>query len=173
MTLQQQVETRAAASSVHYHALLDPLWIALIISCLFLLLLAVSCGWLRLKGSPLIVQLGAMTYPLYLMHQNIGFMPMNHLYRHLEKHLLLLLAIILMLALAYAVHHWIERPYAFKLKTYLRRILLLDKSWLSSRQGTSGGLTVNFFRISSIQPAAHGFGRHRLGEVIALGIVAA
>jgi len=86
----QQAEARAAIYSLHYHALLDARWIALIISCLFMLLLVISCGWLRLRGSLLIVQLGAMTYPLYLMHQNIGFMLMNHLYRHLEKHLLTL-----------------------------------------------------------------------------------
>lgn len=132
----QQAEARAAIYSLHYQALLDPRWIALIISAMFLLLLAISCGWLRLRGSLLIVQLGAMTYPLYLMHQNIGFMLMNHLYRHLEKHVLLLLAIIVMLSLAYAVHHWIEQPYSAKLKTHLRRILLLDKSWLSGKQET-------------------------------------
>ena len=59
---------------------------------------------------------GALTYPLYLLHQNIGFMLFNLAYPTLNRHIVLWGTLGLMLALSYAVHVFIERRYSPALK---------------------------------------------------------
>lgn len=53
---------------------------------------------------------GALTYPLYLIHQNIGYMVFNSAFPAVNPHLLLWGTIALMLGAAYVVHVRVERP---------------------------------------------------------------
>lgn len=69
---------------------------------------------------------GAVSYPLYLLHQNIGYLVFNRLYPAFNPHLLLWGTIGLIIAAAYAVHALVERRLASKMKaaltaTFLRR----------------------------------------------------
>ena len=55
---------------------------------------------------------GALTYPLYLIHQNIGFMIFNAAYPAINTHVLFWGTVLLMLGTAYAVHVLIERRFS-------------------------------------------------------------
>lgn len=62
---------------------------------------------------------GAISYPLYLLHQNIGYIIFNHLYPALPPHLLVYGTVLFVIAAAYAVHVVIERRLSSRLKIML------------------------------------------------------
>lgn len=59
---------------------------------------------------------GALTYPLYLIHQNIGFMIFNAAFPVINKHFLFWGTLLLVLGTAYAVHVLVERKFSPSLK---------------------------------------------------------
>ncbi|WP_438660209.1 acyltransferase family protein [Pseudomonas sp.] len=63
--------------------------------------------------------LGALTYPLYLIHQMIGFMIFNIAYPAVNPHLLLWGTIALMIAASHVIHKKIETPIARFMKKLL------------------------------------------------------
>jgi peptidoglycan/LPS O-acetylase OafA/YrhL len=71
--------------------------------------------------------LGALTYPLYLVHQAIGYVIFNHLYPGLNPHLLLWGTVGLMTAIAYLVNLHVEQRYAGAFKRQL------NDGWASLR----------------------------------------
>jgi peptidoglycan/LPS O-acetylase OafA/YrhL len=62
---------------------------------------------------------GAVSYPLYLIHQNIGYLIINHLYPKVSPHILLGGTLIFVLVAAYFVHRLVEQRLSLKLKTLL------------------------------------------------------
>ena len=62
---------------------------------------------------------GAVSYPLYLLHQNIGYLVFNRFYPTINAHLLFWGMIAAVLGAAYAVHVLVERRFAARMKTYL------------------------------------------------------
>lgn len=66
--------------------------------------------------------LGALTYPLYLLHQMIGFMIFNIAYPAVNAHLLLWSTIVLMVGGSYMLHKKIEAPMA----SYLKKLLSMS-----------------------------------------------
>lgn len=91
-----------------FHSDISPYIIGATIVVFYLLMLLVSCKKLQAINSSGFVKIGMLTYPLYLIHQHIGFIIFNHLYLYLNKYLLLSGVIILMLALAYLLSDRIE-----------------------------------------------------------------
>jgi peptidoglycan/LPS O-acetylase OafA/YrhL len=59
---------------------------------------------------------GALTYPLYLIHQEIGFEIITRLSRHLAPYPTVAVTLAVMLTAAYALHRFVERPLAPLLK---------------------------------------------------------
>ncbi|MHC8344591.1 acyltransferase family protein [Pseudomonas sp. RT6P73] len=66
--------------------------------------------------------LGALTYPLYLLHQMIGFMIFNIAYPAVNPHLLLWGTMALMIGASYIIHKQIETPIA----RLMKKLLLLS-----------------------------------------------
>jgi peptidoglycan/LPS O-acetylase OafA/YrhL len=66
---------------------------------------------------------GALTYPLYLLHQNIGYITFHQLHGQVNHHVLLWGTVLGMIGLAYAVHKGIEKPLAPRLKKAMDRLL--------------------------------------------------
>jgi peptidoglycan/LPS O-acetylase OafA/YrhL len=62
---------------------------------------------------------GAISYPLYLLHQNIGYLVFNRFYPALNAHVLLWATIIAVLGAAYGVHALVERRSASRMKIFL------------------------------------------------------
>lgn len=67
--------------------------------------------------------LGALTYPLYLVHQHLGYLVFHHLGPYFNKYLLLGGLLGLMLSLAYLVHALVEKPFAKPLGAHVNRWL--------------------------------------------------
>jgi peptidoglycan/LPS O-acetylase OafA/YrhL len=64
----------------------------------------------RLAPSAFILMAGGLTYPLYLLHQHIGYVAINALAPRLGAWSAVLAAILLMLLLSWAVWRFVERP---------------------------------------------------------------
>lgn len=103
----------------------DPAIIGLVVSTFFVAFAVVATGRAASLGRPAFVAIGALTYPLYLLHQNIGFMLFNFFALYVPRYVLLVAVTLLMIGLAYSVHHWIEERYAWHLKRLIMRVLLL------------------------------------------------
>ena len=75
--------------------------------------------WLE-RGGDGWIALGAITYPLYLLHQKVGYLTLIALEPHVGRWMALLATVAFVLTLAWSVHRWIERP----LNGLLRRWLI-------------------------------------------------
>ncbi|SCG44016.1 acyltransferase family protein [Micromonospora inositola] len=99
---------------------------ALVLALFFALMAAVALGWLRLDWKWLSVA-GALTYPLYLIHQYIGGTVLAEL-ADLPYLPLRLGLIVVMLVAAWCIHRFVERPAARLMRPALvRAIGALDR----------------------------------------------
>jgi peptidoglycan/LPS O-acetylase OafA/YrhL len=100
-----------------------PAWPAiLLLAGCFALVTAVALGRLnRVRGRWLVV-LGATTYPLYLLHLDLGG-PLLHAWQwHVPPPLLVTVVTAAMVGLAWLVHRYVERPLAPRMAHALRRL---------------------------------------------------
>lgn len=67
--------------------------------------------------------LGALTYPLYLIHQNIGYMLFDQLYLSINPHLLFWGTLGLMLILAYGIYAVFEKCLTRQIRQILEQVL--------------------------------------------------
>lgn len=120
-----QSNKAVAGMAVHYGTEVSA-WVAGgLITLSFGVMLLVALGMTGGFGRRRWVAVGALTYPLYLIHQNIGYIVFNRAYPALDVHLLLWGVLAVMLATAWLVHVAVERRLAPPLKRGLER--LLDK----------------------------------------------
>jgi peptidoglycan/LPS O-acetylase OafA/YrhL len=94
-----------------------------IISVFFAILFLVSTRRTGRLGKRKWVTVGALTYPLYLIHQYIGFMIFHIAYPAVNSHVLLWSTVLLMLGAAYLINVSIEQRYSTLLKNALNRAL--------------------------------------------------
>lgn len=85
----------------------------------FLLVGAVALGWLSWVRGRWVVALGATTYPLYLLHLDIGGAILNRLQWTVPPALLVTVVAAAMIVLAWLVHRYVERPLAALMKSVL------------------------------------------------------
>ena len=64
----------------------------------------------------LFLKLGALTYPLYLIHENIGYIILNTFNHYINKYLLLIMLVSLMIFIAYMINIYFENRYLSKIK---------------------------------------------------------
>ncbi len=95
--------------------------VAAIITVFFAVMMLVSLGRTGWFGRRRWMLAGALTYPLYLLHQHIGFMIFNVAYPQVNPHVLLWGAIAGALLSAYAVHVLVERRFCPPMKGALER----------------------------------------------------
>lgn len=82
---------------------------------LFVLLTNVS---LSRKG--VLVFIGSISFPLYLLHQNIGYLIIRFMEQHgLRSEIWIIIPIVAMVALAWLVNNFIEKPFSERLKRLL------------------------------------------------------
>jgi peptidoglycan/LPS O-acetylase OafA/YrhL len=85
---------------------------------LMILLALGKLDWLRWPG---LMTVGALTYPLYLLHRQLGWVAIDRLHDSMPAWLLLTLVVTGALTLAWIVHRLVERPLAPKLRRGLKR----------------------------------------------------
>ncbi|MEQ1539199.1 MAG: acyltransferase, partial [Sphingorhabdus sp.] len=77
-------------------------------ACLFW---AMTHGWLGFMKHPLLLWLGAISYPLYLIHQYVGYVLIDHLTATGMSLLAATgVALVTVIALAHMLHIWVENP---------------------------------------------------------------
>ncbi|GHD09547.1 acyltransferase family protein [Tianweitania populi] len=92
----------------HYGvALEDTQLIAAVLALSAIFIATVRFGG-ALRSTPLLLAISGLTYPLYLLHQNIGYITLNCLSPLLGRWTASLVVVIAMVALAYLVFRWIE-----------------------------------------------------------------
>ncbi|MEJ1105638.1 MULTISPECIES: acyltransferase family protein [unclassified Kribbella] len=95
-----------------------PVVVAVIV-LIFAVMLAVALKLTQRLGRPWFAVLGALTYPLYLIHAHIGVIVFERLGDQVNHVLLVAATMIVMVAAAAALHRWVERPLAPRLKRVL------------------------------------------------------
>lgn len=118
----------------HYSTHMDYVVVAAIISSFFVVMLLVSLRLTGRLGSMRWVLVGAVTYPLYLLHQNFGFMVFNLYYPSVNSHLLLWGMVSIAIGMAVVVHVFVERRLSPHLKSLLRNLAV--KASLFSQRAT-------------------------------------
>lgn len=71
----------------------------------------------------LVLAVGGLTYPLYLIHQMIGYVIFNHLEGFAPPSVMILGMIIVMIAISWTIYKFIERPAQSRTKVFLSKIL--------------------------------------------------
>ncbi len=109
---------------MHYHVVLNAYVILSIIASFYLIFFMIALRKTQFINSRKFVVLGVLTYPLYLIHQNIGFMIFNYLGPYgLNKYVILSLVLALMLAAAHVIHKQIEKRYSAPLAGSLFKLV--------------------------------------------------
>ncbi|MFI9204950.1 acyltransferase family protein [Streptomyces sp. NPDC053048] len=113
---------RAQASAEGHMGHQVPQWpTAVLVTLFFLAVMAIALGWTRRANWRWLPAAGALTYPLYLLHERIGWTVIKGADGHVPRWVLLPCLVAAMLLAAWAVHRWVERPLAGKVKHGMRR----------------------------------------------------
>lgn len=100
-------------------------WICLLAVCLALAVWAAASGYLPWLRHPLLVWLGAISYPLYLVHENIGWAVQLRVIQvggSTDVSVLVALAVVLLMATA--LHRWVEQPALRAIRSHYRARLM-------------------------------------------------
>ncbi|MFI6833681.1 acyltransferase family protein [Kribbella sp. NPDC050241] len=108
---------------IRYHTEIHRPAVVAIIVVIFAVMLAVALKWTHRLGRPWFAVLGALTYPLYLVHAHIGFIVFERLGDQVNHILLVAATMLAMVGGAAALHYWVEQPLAPRLKRLLERVL--------------------------------------------------
>jgi peptidoglycan/LPS O-acetylase OafA/YrhL len=95
-----------------------------VVSLFFLIFVGVARGWFANMASPRFLILGALTYPLYLVHETIGYMIFNAT-GGWNRFLVLGVAILSVLGLASLIVQFVEKPVSRPLKARLNQLFAL------------------------------------------------
>lgn len=102
---------QATDMSTYYHAEISGTVVAGCITLFFIVFFIVSFRLVNLSRFPWLMWLGALTYPLYLVHSDIAFIAFHRVGYLANKYILLAGTIILMLTLAYLIHVLVEKRF--------------------------------------------------------------
>jgi peptidoglycan/LPS O-acetylase OafA/YrhL len=111
-----QAFKRLPGMDKHYSTTLNPYVVGGVITTFFVVMLLVTLRRTGAIGAYRWPLVGALTYPLFLLHENIGFMIFNKLYPSINPHILFWGTIAAVMATALAVHVFVERPLAGPMK---------------------------------------------------------
>lgn len=104
--------TQAREMSDFYQDVISPRITLGLITLFFGLFFLIALRKLNLSKFGWLTWLGALTYPLYLVHQHLGYLVFHHLgHSASNKYALLGGVLLLMLGLAYAIHALVEKPF--------------------------------------------------------------
>lgn len=106
-----------------FHKPHSVLTVALIITLIFILFFLIINEKLSMQKYPWLSWLGGITYPLYLLHGNIGYILFQRLERYFDKYILLIIVLVAMLLVSYLMHRFIEKAVSRKLKEQLTGLM--------------------------------------------------
>ncbi|MEV5380585.1 acyltransferase [Streptomyces nondiastaticus] len=94
---------------------------AVLLAVFFAAMAAVALGWTRRLTQRWLTTAGALTYPLYLIHERVGWLVIRRTARDVPPAVLLPALLAGMLVTAWLVHRLVERPLAGVLRRGLQR----------------------------------------------------
>lgn len=103
--------------SEHFGLDLNPVAIGTVMTSFFVMLLGLALRRTPLLRSPRWAWLGAISYPLYLIHQNVGYMLFNSIDATVNSDVLFWGVIAAAVAFALTVHIAVEKPVARPLRS--------------------------------------------------------
>ena len=118
-----QVSREAAMNSATYSVLIDKRVVAGFLTAFFVIFGLIASRKLKALSTPKYLLLGALTYPLYLIHQFAGYMLFNQLQDRMNRHFLFWSVIGIMVCTAWLVNRLVERPFAKPFQAFLQRVL--------------------------------------------------
>jgi peptidoglycan/LPS O-acetylase OafA/YrhL len=92
----------------------------IVITGIFVIMVAVALGWLNWVRGSWLTTAGALTYPLYLLHEEIGWAVIARLHDRVPKWPLVIGLVVAMLVAAWLVHRLVERPIAPRLREAMK-----------------------------------------------------
>ncbi|XLS30785.1 acyltransferase family protein [Flavobacteriaceae bacterium M23B6Z8] len=107
--------------NVMYNGIFSYTTVAILITVFYSFMFLVSLGKLQFLNKKIFLSLGVLTYPLYLIHQNIGFIALNNLNPFFNKWVLLFLLIVAMLGASFLISKYIEKPFGNYIRQSLKR----------------------------------------------------
>jgi len=99
----------------------SPVVVTIIITGFFIVMLLSAVRKMGVLGRKNWSTIGALTYPLYLIHQFVGYMIFNHFYSFTNIHVLFFGTILLMILMAYAINKLVEEPVSSRLYYLMRK----------------------------------------------------
>ncbi|MFJ6940961.1 acyltransferase family protein [Streptomyces sp. NPDC101132] len=90
-----------------------------LVTAFYGVLLAAALGRLNFFNRAWLVPAGALTYPLYLLHERLGWFAVQRLHGTVPPLALLAGLITVLLAASWAVHRFVERPLGLRLRRWL------------------------------------------------------
>lgn len=107
----------------HYNTNMNAVIVAGIITTFFIVMLFVALKKTGIIGQKRWILAGSLTYPLYLLHQNIGFIIFNASYGLMSPLWLFCLTLGGVLLVSYAIHILIEKRFSYILKIYVNNAI--------------------------------------------------
>lgn len=117
-TLRRSID-EASQFVQHYRIAADPMIVVIIVFVFNLLFLLIALRKTGLVGRQNWLVVGALTYPLYLLHQNIGYMIFNIGHENVNLHVLFWGVIVGLLGLSYGTHVLVEKRWRLPLRQTL------------------------------------------------------
>jgi peptidoglycan/LPS O-acetylase OafA/YrhL len=102
-----------------FHADFSVVVILGIITFFYIIFFMFSMGWLVSINRKCMLFWGALTYPLYLIHENIGFMLFNTFADVVNKYLLLVIVILVVIISSFIIHKYLEKSISRQLRKAL------------------------------------------------------
>lgn len=103
----------------HYNVEFSIIIISIIISFFYLIFYLISTHNLNVLNNRLFLNFGVITYPLYLIHQYVGFILFNYFNQKVNKNLLLISVFFMMILISYLINKYFEVPISKKIKRLL------------------------------------------------------
>lgn len=115
----------------HYGRAISTAHLALANVAIFALVIAAIALRRVVPASRTALALGGLTYPLYLLHQNIGYAAIDFAAPHIGRWPAAILVAALMLVLSFSVWLWLETPARRALSSLLKRLLRRGETYRS------------------------------------------
>jgi peptidoglycan/LPS O-acetylase OafA/YrhL len=114
---------RAALYSAKFHTEVSGVVATVLVTLFFVLLYLVAFRKIRMTRFSWLMWLGGLTYPLYLVHDDMGFIAFHYLGNFLNKYVLLGLMLAVMLTVSFLIHVLVEKRYSRALGALVERCL--------------------------------------------------